>query len=192
MFLVTQLGPTLFNPMNCSPPGSSVLGDSPGKNTGVGCHALLQGIFQSHGSNPGLPHCRMILYCQKGFPGGSVVKNPPAKFRRHRRPGFDPWAGKMPWSRKQQLTPVFLPGKFQTQRSLGRYSSWGLNWGHRRGTYSSSQNQQRMSATPHMPGMSVASRGTSLFPWLRVLDSKGKKTPRQPINWKKMTSAFTP
>ena len=36
--LVTQSCPTLFNPMDCSPPGSSLHGDSPGKNTGVGCH----------------------------------------------------------------------------------------------------------------------------------------------------------
>ena len=43
--LVTQLYPTFCNPMDGSPPGSSVHGDSPGKNTGVGCHALLQGIF---------------------------------------------------------------------------------------------------------------------------------------------------
>ena len=43
--LVTQLCLTLWHPMDCSPPGSSVHGDSPGKNTGVGCHALLQGIF---------------------------------------------------------------------------------------------------------------------------------------------------
>ena len=35
--------------------------DSPGKNTGVGCHALLQGIFPTQGSNPGLPHSRQIL-----------------------------------------------------------------------------------------------------------------------------------
>ena len=48
--------------MDCSLPGSSVLGDSPGKNTGVGCHALLQGIFPPQGSNSGLPHCRRILY----------------------------------------------------------------------------------------------------------------------------------
>ena len=41
---------TLFNPMDCSPPGSSVHGDSPGKNTEVGCHALLQGIFPTQGS----------------------------------------------------------------------------------------------------------------------------------------------
>ena len=60
--LVTQSCPTLCDSMDCSTPGSSVLGDSPGKNTGVGCHALLQGIFPTQGSNPGLLHCRQILY----------------------------------------------------------------------------------------------------------------------------------
>ena len=48
--------------MNCSPPGSSVDGDSPGKNTGVGFHALLQGILPTQGSKPGLPHCKQTLY----------------------------------------------------------------------------------------------------------------------------------
>ena len=52
----------LCDPMDCSPSGSSVHGDSPGKNTGVGCHALLQGIFPTQGLNPGLPHCRQIFY----------------------------------------------------------------------------------------------------------------------------------
>ena len=60
--LVAQSCPTLCNPMDCSPPGSSVHGDSPGKNTGVGCHTLLKGIFPTQGLNPGLPHCRQILY----------------------------------------------------------------------------------------------------------------------------------
>ena len=45
-----------------SQPGSSVRGNSPGKNTGMSCHALLQGNFPIQGSNPGLPHCRQILY----------------------------------------------------------------------------------------------------------------------------------
>ena len=36
--------------------------NSPGWNTGVGSHSLLQGIFPTQGSNPGLPHCRRILY----------------------------------------------------------------------------------------------------------------------------------
>ena len=60
--LVAQLCPTLSNPMNCSPPGSSAQGDSQGKNTGVGCHVLLQQIFPTQGLNPGLLHCRWILY----------------------------------------------------------------------------------------------------------------------------------
>ena len=37
--------------------------DFPGKNTGVGCHFLLQEIFPTQGLNPGLPHCRQMLYC---------------------------------------------------------------------------------------------------------------------------------
>ena len=61
--LIAQSCPNLCDSMDCSPPGSSVLGDSPGKNTGVGCHALLQGISPTQGLNPGLPHCRQILYC---------------------------------------------------------------------------------------------------------------------------------
>ena len=48
-------------PMDCSPQGSSVHGDSPG-NTGVCCHSLLQGIFSTQGWNPGLPHGRRVLY----------------------------------------------------------------------------------------------------------------------------------
>ena len=65
--LVAQLHPTLRNPADCNPPGSSVHGDSPGKNTGMGCHALLQRIFPTQGLNPGHPHCRWILY-QLSYP----------------------------------------------------------------------------------------------------------------------------
>ena len=61
--LVTQLCLTLCYPMDCSLTGSSVLGGSPDKNTRVGCHALLQGIFLTKGSNLGLMHCRQIFYC---------------------------------------------------------------------------------------------------------------------------------
>ena len=60
--LVAQLCPTLCNPKDCSLPSSSVHGDSPGKNTGVDCHALFQGIFPTQGSSPGLLHCRWNLY----------------------------------------------------------------------------------------------------------------------------------
>ena len=56
--------------MDCSPPGSSVHGDSAGKNTGVGCHALFQGIFPTQGSSPGLLHCRQA---------DSLLSEPPGK-----------------------------------------------------------------------------------------------------------------
>ena len=51
-----------FDPMDCSPPGSSVHADSPGKNARVVCLALLQGIFPTQESNQGLFHCRQNLY----------------------------------------------------------------------------------------------------------------------------------
>ena len=61
--LVARLCPILYDSMVFSPPGSSVRGDSPGKNTGVGCHSLFQGSFLTQGTNPGLLHHRTILYC---------------------------------------------------------------------------------------------------------------------------------
>ena len=60
---------TLDDPMDYSPPGSSVHGDSPDKNTGVGCHSLLQGVFQTQRSNLGLLHWR----------AGSLPLAPPGK-----------------------------------------------------------------------------------------------------------------
>ena len=52
--LVTQSNPTLQSHELCA-------WNSPGKNTGVGCHFLLQGIFSTQGLSPGLLHCRQIL-----------------------------------------------------------------------------------------------------------------------------------
>ena len=76
--LVAQPCLTLCDPMDCCPPGSSVHGDSLGKNTGAGCHALLQRIFPTQGSNPGLLYCRWILYqlsCQRSPKNLIVAKN---------------------------------------------------------------------------------------------------------------------
>ena len=67
-------------------------------------------------------HCGKELACQ---------------CKRHKRPGFGSWVGKIPWRRKWQPTPVFLPGKSHGQRNLAGYSPWGhkesdtterLNW----------------------------------------------------------------
>ena len=101
---VAEFCPTLSDPMDCGPPGSSVHGifqartlewgaiafsgkslshvwffathglyspwNSPSQNTGVGRLSFLQGIFPTQGLNPGLPHCRQILYqlSHKGSP----------------------------------------------------------------------------------------------------------------------------
>ena len=53
---------TLCDPLDCSPPGSSVHRIFPGKGTEVGCHALLHGVFSTPGSNPPLLHCRRIFF----------------------------------------------------------------------------------------------------------------------------------
>ena len=68
--LVVQSCLTLFDPMNYGPPGPSVHGDSLGKNTGVGCHFLLQEIFPTQGSNPHLLHWQVdsLLLCHLGSP----------------------------------------------------------------------------------------------------------------------------
>ena len=93
--LVAQSCPTFCDPMNGSPPGSFVQGDSPGKNTGVGCHAFLQGIFPTQGLEPRSPLLQ--------------VDSLPAEL-----PG-----------KSLQPTPGFLPGEFHRQSSLVGYSPWG-------------------------------------------------------------------
>ena len=60
--LVAQLCLTFCNPKHISLPGSFVHKISPDKNTGVGCHSLLQGIFPTQGSNLDLLHCKQTLY----------------------------------------------------------------------------------------------------------------------------------
>ena len=67
-----QLCLTPCDPMDCSPPDSSVHGDSPGKNTWVGCHALNQGIFTTQGSN-------LYLLCLLHWQASSLSLVPPGK-----------------------------------------------------------------------------------------------------------------
>ena len=74
-------------------------------------------------------HCR--LRAQLGLFGFLLLpswlsgKEPTCQCRSHRSHRFDSWDGKMPWNRKWQPTPVFLPGKSHGQRSLECYSPWG-------------------------------------------------------------------
>ena len=122
--------------------------DSPGKNSGVHCHALFQGIFPSQASNLHLLHllyCWQILYqwvtlsVEKAMaPHSSTLawKIPwteePGRlqFMGSRRVGHD-WATSlslftfMHWRRKWQPTPVFLPGESQGWGSLVGFHLWG-------------------------------------------------------------------
>ena len=87
---VTQSCLTLCNPMDCSPSDSSVHRDSPGRNTGVGCHALLQGIFSTQGSNP------------NKFPALQ------ADFLRASHQGYESSIRKEDCSRRQETWKLFL------------------------------------------------------------------------------------
>ena len=58
-----------------------------------------------------------------GFPGDASGREPSCQCKRHKRRGFNPWVGKIPWRREWQPTPVFLPEESHGQRSLAGYSS---------------------------------------------------------------------
>ena len=60
-----------------------------------------------------------------GFPRGTSGKEPARQCRRHKRCGFDPWVGKIPWWRAWQRTPVFLPWESHGQRILVGYGPQG-------------------------------------------------------------------
>ena len=94
----------------------------------MGCRFLLQGIFPTQGSNPGLPYCRQILYLYC-----STILPQETRKTSNRQPNFTAKTtakritkNSKVSRRKRQPIPVFLPGKFHGQRSLVGYSPWGL------------------------------------------------------------------
>ena len=89
-----------------------------GKSTGEDCHFLLQGIFPTQGSNPSLLHWQADSLLE-------LLRGSQAPRRAVCGTRVDPWVGKIPWRRKWQPTPVFLPGELHGQRSLACYSPWG-------------------------------------------------------------------
>ena len=129
-----SLGPHgLFSPWN-----------SPGQNTGVGCHSLLQGIFPTQRSNPDLLHCRRILHQGSprilewvAYPFSSKSSRPrnrtgvfcmAGRFFTNwaiREAKQETWVQSLGREDPRLSTPVLLPGKFHGQRSLAGYSPWG-------------------------------------------------------------------
>ena len=105
-----QSCPTRCDPMDCSPPGSSVQWNSPGKNTGVGCHFLLQGIFTIQGLN--LHLLRLLHWQADSLP---VVPSGRSKYRQtkgqNRHPGKGTHTHTHSWA-----TPKGLHGITQISR----------------------------------------------------------------------------
>ena len=109
--------------------------DSPGKNTRVGCHFLLQCMKGKSESEvaQSCPTLRNLMDCSLSgflgpwnFPGKSTGVGCNFLHQQCRRPGFNPWVQKIPWRRKLQPTPVLLPVKFYGQRDLVGLESIGL------------------------------------------------------------------
>ena len=105
--------------------------DSPGKNTGVGCHFLLQ-CMKVKSESEVAESCPTLHDPMDGSPPGSSIHGITCIINRWlsgkesscqcRKRSFDPWVGKIPWRRKWQPTPVFLPGESHGQRSLVGYT----------------------------------------------------------------------
>ena len=132
--LVAQSCLTLCNLMDCRLPGFSVHGNSPGKDTGVGCHALLQRIFLTQGSNLSLPYWRWVLYhlsyqgnprilewvaypFSRDLPDPGIELGPPAlqvdslPAKLPGKPSREDITLKMRWAWLQVPDPAVTPGK---------------------------------------------------------------------------------
>ena len=87
--------------------------NSPGQNTGVSRLSLLQGIFPTHGSNPGLPHCRRILY-QLGYKGSPRILEWVAY----------PFSRGSSWPRNRTVVSC-IAGRFFTNWAIGEAHIYG-------------------------------------------------------------------
>ena len=109
--------------MDCSPPGSSVHGNSPGKKTGVGSHALLQGIFPTQGLNLGLLHYSQILYRLSHW-GNPVVLRTCLLMHKTDMESI-PQSGRSPGGEHDYPFQYSCLENPNGQRSLVGYSPWG-------------------------------------------------------------------
>ena len=172
--------------MDLSLSGSSVYGESPGRNTGVGCHSLLQGIFPTQGLNPDLPHCRWILY-RLSHHGGPV-------------PDTEPW---IPWSflGDKSILCSKQGNSCWTSRSLhhGGWSPGGPNPSYKVGTFWTSLVVRwlRIQAPKAGGPGSIPSQGTRSHMWqlrvhmlqLKITQAATKDSTSPPQSWKILHAA---
>ena len=126
-----QSCPTLCDPMDCSPPGSSVHGILQARLLEWVAIPFCRGSSPpSQQLNPSVLHWQADSLLSeppgRSFPdNGSVVEPSTEPACQGRRCRFDPWMRKIPGRRKWLPTPVFLPGEFHGQRSLVGCNPWG-------------------------------------------------------------------
>ena len=112
---------------------------------------------------------------QGGFPRGAGGKESTCQCRRLKRHRFDPWVGKIPWSRKWHPTPVFLPGKFYGQRNLEGYSPWGQK---------ESDTAERLSTSQHVTQPKIFHWAICFLAYFHVISSLYKLLRhRYPWKW---------
>ena len=111
--LFAQSCPNLWDPMDCILWDSSIHRDFPDNSTGVGFHALPQGIVPTQGSNPGLPHCRRILYHLSPQGSPRILKWVACPFSRGSS-----------WPRNQTWDPCITDGFFTSWAT--REALWSL------------------------------------------------------------------
>ena len=138
------------------------------QNTGVVSLFLLQGIFPTSGTNPGLPHCRRILYqlSHKGCP--RLLEWVAYFFSSRSFPTQElNWGLLHCWRRKWQPTPVFLSGESHGQKSLAGYSPWG---------FKESDTTEWLTTTPALQGDSLptelSGKPIVYFTWAENLQFK--------------------
>ena len=96
----------------------------PVKNTGVGCHFLLQGIFSTQGSNPGIPHCKKTL-CRLSHQGSFLQCK--AICLQSRRRGFHPWVGNIPLEEEVATHSSILACRIPCREEAGGLQSMGVS-----------------------------------------------------------------
>ena len=85
------------------------------------CSAIREALTQQQ--RPNAAEKKTSIKNLGGFPGGASGKESACQYKWHKRRGFNPWVGKIPWRRAWLPTPVFLPGESHGQRSMVDYSS---------------------------------------------------------------------
>ena len=87
-----------------------------------GCQSWETGIEGKTKLRSEYPKQPYLLQTGPSYALGASVKEPACQWRRHKRPGFNPWVGNIPWRRQWQPTSVFSSGESPGQRSLAGYS----------------------------------------------------------------------